>query len=77
MNTKKCSKCLLEKTLDQFRKGGGKFGKKAYCLPCDDEYNNQLYKKKKELRKRQITEWNKENPEKLKEYAKNWRIRQK
>lgn len=51
---KKCSKCKIEKTLDNFHKGkNGKFGVKSSCKICIGEYgkkynieNNQKIKEK-------------------------------
>ena len=73
LETKICSKCKLEKNLSEFRKGRGKSNRKNYCKPCDDTYNKALYEKNKEFRKLQVTEWNEENPEKVKQYSKTWR----
>lgn len=72
-NNKVCSKCKKEKNLSEFRKGRGKLNKKNYCIPCDDAYNKELYEKNKEFRKLQVQEWNDENPDKIKQYAKKWR----
>ncbi len=54
---KKCSKCNLEKTLDNFHKGkNGKFGVKSSCKICIGEYgkkynikNNQKIKEKQKI----------------------------
>ena len=71
--SKKCKICKQEKLLEEFRpQTKGKFGRKSYCIPCDDEYNRKLYEENKEFKKQQSAEWNKKNPEKVKKYKKNW-----
>lgn len=73
---KQCSKCKKDKLLDEFRKQErGKYGRKNYCIICDDINVKENYIKNKEKRKKQVTEWNKSNPEKTKEYQSNWRNR--
>lgn len=42
MEKKICSKCGVEKTLDEFSRGVGKSGRKAACKKCDAEYFQEL-----------------------------------
>lgn len=53
MTVKKCSKCNLEKTLDNFNK---KTDRKLqpYCRDCDNAYSREYYKKNKDRVKSQI-----------------------
>ena len=76
-NTKICSKCRQEKGLELFRnQANGTYGKKAYCMECDDKSSKEHYLKNKDLRKLQIISWNSVNPEKVKEYKRNWAAKQ-
>ncbi len=71
--TKICSKCKQEKNLEEFRnQKKGKFGKKNYCRICDDENARALYLKNQLFRTLQVEQWNRENPDKVKQYQKNW-----
>lgn len=76
--TKTCSKCNLDKPLGEFRNQRlGKYGKKNYCIICDDLNAKEVYQRNKEKRKGQIAAWNKEHPDKTAGYQKNWRDKQK
>jgi len=71
--TKTCSKCKQEKNLNEFRnQQKGKYGKKNYCRICDDENGRALYQKNQLFRTLQVEEWNRKNPDKVKQYQKNW-----
>lgn len=69
-NTKKCTKCQEEKTLDNFSKRSNRETLKTMCRSCVSEYNKKYNKKNKEkitqLRKAWIA--NDENRKKRDEY---------
>lgn len=65
MNKKVCTKCNIEKSTTEFHKqNGGKFGVKAKCKVCHNEY----LKENKESISKQKKEWYEKNKEYLKEY---------
>lgn len=69
-----CSKCKEGKTLENFRnQAKGKYGKKNYCILCDDQNSKEVYQRNKELRLLQVEEWNNKNPSKLSSYQKKYR----
>jgi hypothetical protein len=71
--TKICSSCRAEKSLEEFRLNKkGKFGRKAYCRPCDDKASKENYLKNQQKRLREIKEWNARNPDKVKKYQKSF-----
>lgn len=60
IQTKKCSKCGIEKTIDQFNKQqGGKYGVRGHCSACQEVYRQswrktesaKLYERKKALKR--------------------------
>lgn len=63
METKICNYCQIEKSLNFFTKG------KSRCKLCLASIKREKYKENPELYKK----WQKENPEKVKEYNKKWR----
>jgi hypothetical protein len=72
--TKLCSKCKKEKPLAEFRnQTKGKYGKKNYCIICDDENARKLYEKNREYKKLQSSVWNQNNPHKTQKYRDNYR----
>jgi len=55
MTVKKCSKCEIEKPINEFNsKGRNKL--QPYCRPCDNEHARQYYKKNRERVKKQIND---------------------
>ena len=71
---KTCNKCKEEKPISEFRKcTRNKDGLFRWCSVCQDIRNKFLYEKNREKRKKQVTEWNKQNKEKLNQYAATWR----
>jgi hypothetical protein len=70
---KKCPKCQRELELGNFRNcKKNRDGLFSSCRPCQDLAEKIRYLEKKETRKAQIRDWQKKNPEKNKEYQKNW-----
>lgn len=72
---KLCPQCNREKSLDSFnlRSNGTK---QSYCADCQDKYSRKHYKSNKIARKLQVAQWNRDNPEKVKEYKRNWAAKQ-
>jgi len=65
MQTKKCSKCAEEKTIDNFRKAKGyQFGVSGICEPCRRAWLRDYKSKNKELFSKYSKEWKLANPEK-------------
>lgn len=56
---KKCSSCKEPKSLDEFGKGTGSYGKKNYCKICSNKKASEHYEKNKEKRRKQMIEYNK------------------
>lgn len=72
--TKACRICQLEKPLSDFRKqSASKDGHKAYCKPCDDEYNKKNYRGKADKRINQIKSWQENHPNNVKAHQKKYR----
>jgi len=74
METKKCTKCQIEKSLDQF------YIRKTQCKECTKEYRKQNpeYMIKYRAQNREyFKEWNKENEEKIKDYNKKYYMKNK
>ena len=75
---KTCKKCRTDKPVEQFRKNSKtKDGLFLYCKDCQDIMNKELYIKNKQKRISQITKWNIEHPDKLKDYKDTWRKNKK
>ena len=63
MATKECIKCGKVKEVSEFRKDSSrKDGLRSYCKKCHNQLN---------------IEWQKKNPEKVREYQRNWGRRNK
>jgi hypothetical protein len=76
--TKLCAKCLTEKPLEEFRVDNHCADLcKAYCILCDDEYQATRYDTKKDNIKKNAINWQKKNPEKVKEYKAKYYQKQK
>ena len=67
---KKCSKCKIEKELDEFY---GKKTKHYLCKLCDDEYSKNWRENNPEKVKEYDIKWRENNQEKKKLSDKNWR----
>jgi thiol-disulfide isomerase/thioredoxin len=80
MQTKKCSKCGIEKTVEEFyKKKGSSDGLRSWCKDCDKEYNKsdkyKEYKKKYNKTSEKYKKYQKEyNKEYQKKYKKNYII---
>jgi hypothetical protein len=75
-SVKTCTKCWLEKPIEQFRNSKtGKWGKHGFCIPCHDIDSKGKYEENKEIRLAQIGMWNEQNPDKTNKYGKKWRKR--
>lgn len=76
MITKICTKCGVEKPLSEYNKRkSGKHGVEAQCRDCRKQYGRQYRKDNKEYVYRTIREWKINNPVKVNEYKRRWRIR--
>ena len=93
METKKCTKCNIVKTIDQFGKEkNGKYGVQSRCKVCRAEIRKEQYEKNKvteieygkqyrkdnqEKEKARAKRYKELNPEKVKEQKKNWAMANK
>lgn len=76
--SRECLLCHEVKSLDEFNKGNGKYGKRSYCSKCQylkhKEYKQKLsYDKRKEIyqnRKNKVKEWCSNNKERLRKAKK-------
>lgn len=72
MLTRICRICGEEKPLEELVKNkASKYGREKLCKLCANENNYKLLKNNPERRER-VHEWQKNNPEKLKEYVRKW-----
>ena len=68
-----CTKCKEQKPLEAFRKQSStKDGLKYYCKDCDNKTAKSYYQKNKSKIVDKVKEWQKNNPEKVKEYKKSY-----
>jgi hypothetical protein len=66
-----CTKCKESKALGAFRKQSStKDGLKYCCKGCDDEAAKKYYQKNKNKIITNVTQWQKNNPNKVKDYKK-------
>lgn len=78
MNTKICSKCCIEKNIDEFAKDKKtKDGLKCWCKLCNAEYNKKYRQEHKEQIINKRNEYIKNNKEKIRQYKKDYRIKNK
>jgi hypothetical protein len=76
MNTKICTKCLVEKDLSEFKYQKDTKDKLTYyCKFCLNNYIKDYYQKNKEKILIQCKEYQEKNKEKIKEYHKKWYIK--
>jgi len=70
---KNCPKCKEQKPLAAFRKQSStKDGLKYYCKECDDKTAKRYYEKNKKKIITKVTQWQKDNPDKVKDYKKSY-----
>ena len=70
---KVCTKCGQQKPLDAFRKQSStKDGLKYHCKECDNKTAKSYYNKNKKKIVEKVKEWQKNNPNKVKEYKKSY-----
>ena len=70
---KVCTKCKEAKALGAFRRQSStKDGLKYFCKECDDATAKKYYKKNKKKIITKVTQWQKDNPNKVKEYKKSY-----
>jgi hypothetical protein len=70
---KKCTSCHESKPYDFFRRQSKtKDGYKYRCKKCDNLAAREYYKKKKSKIIENAKEWQKNNPDKVKEYKKKY-----
>ena len=68
-----CTKCKETKALGAFRKQAStKDGLKYCCKGCDDEAAKKYYQKNKNKIITNVTQWQKNNPNKVKDYKKSY-----
>lgn len=64
MQTRICTKCIQEKTFDNFNKcKKGKHGLRSQCRECDKSYNQQYNLTNAKYRANYTKEWHNKNPE--------------
>ena len=70
---KVCTKCKEQKPLTAFRRQSStKDGLKYYCKECDDRTAKRYYEKNKKKIIIKVTQWQKDNPTKVKDYKKSY-----
>ena len=70
--TKKCSKCLEIKSLNEFNKNKSKkFGVASVCKICHSNYRKEHYIKNKTKVIEQVNEYRVKNPDKVTKYTMN------
>ena len=70
---KVCTNCRGQKPLKDFRKQSStKDGLKYYCKACDDTTAKKYYEKNKKKIITKVTEWQKDNPNKVKDYKRSY-----
>jgi hypothetical protein len=70
---KVCTKCKEQKPLAAFRRQGStKDGLKYYCKECDDTIAKKYYERNRGKIVNNVKQWQKDNPNKVKEYKKSY-----
>jgi hypothetical protein len=73
METKKCSKCGIEKELCEFHKHtASKYGVRSVCKICLNKESREYSKNNRDIRNKIQQNWRNENKEKVKEYRKKY-----
>jgi len=68
-----CTKCKETFPFSGFRKQSStKDGLKYYCKGCDDEIAKRYYEKNKIKIVNNVKQWQKDNPNKVREYKKSY-----
>ena len=68
-----CTKCKEQKPLEAFRKQSStKDGLKYYCRECDDKTAKKYYERNKNKIINKVTQWQKDNPDKVRGYKKSY-----
>lgn len=76
--SKKCIKCGAEKKIEEFRKQTQMAdGHKGVCILCDDQYQKARYIKDKDIIIKKVLEWQGKNKEKVNNYKKVYKDKQK
>lgn len=71
-NVKQCTKCFVLKPLTEFNKDSRKRdGLRSYCRDCAKDYYKQYYNQNKQTCLESNRQWRNNNPERVKELAKN------
>jgi hypothetical protein len=75
---KMCRKCGVIKSFAQFgRQAKSKDGTKNYCKECISDINRERYASNREKHKTQVKDWQKENPDKVREYKRKYASKKK
>lgn len=75
---KKCSKCTNEKPLDQFRKcARNRDGLSGFCRSCHSAASKENYEKNKKKRIFRVRLWQTANPDKVTNYVKTFKEKNK
>jgi hypothetical protein len=73
-NLQTCTKCKIEKPLEEFRRQSSrKNGRKCKCVSCDDEYQKKRYNNKKITFIEKVRQWQAKNEERVKKYKEKYR----
>lgn len=76
MNTKICSKCSIEQTLECFRKDiTKKDGLRSDCKKCIKDFESKKRQNNPEMMRGKLQTFYQKNPEKRKEYRQNYKPR--
>jgi len=68
-----CTKCKEQKPLAAFRRQSStKDGLKYFCKECDDATAKKYYEKNKNKIISKVTQWQKDNPDKVKDYKRSY-----
>ncbi len=78
MQTKKCTKCKKEKTIDKFSKEkAGKYGVRGDCKSCNSIKHKKWREDNSEYEKERQKKWRDENPDYSAEWERNNKERRK
>ena len=70
---KTCTKCKETFPFSEFRnQSSTKDGLKYYCKECDDKTAKRYYEKNKKKIIGKVTQWQKDNPDKVRDYKKSY-----
>ena len=75
MITKVCTKCGVEKPLDEYSKGRRyKYGVRAQCKVCIKHSASAYYKRNRDKFRENSRRWAMDNPDKARERSRRWRL---